>query len=171
MSFIRPEAAARLRRWQGAIVGVALLVIGLWFAARSFGALAFLGYALILAGGALGWTGWQRARIRISHGGPGVIEVTERQLSYFAAEGGVRFSLDDVIRIEIVTTDSGPISDDMFWLFALNDQSLLRIPASAEGAGVLIDMLAGFPGTNYDAVIRASGSTARDRFLIWQKGD
>lgn len=171
MSFIRPEATARMRQWQGVIIGVVLLAIGIWFAARGFGALAFLGYAMVIAGVALGWAGWQRARIQISDGGPGLVEVKEKQLSYFAAEGGVRFSLNDVVKIEIVTTDVGPFADDMFWLFELKDRSLLRIPSSAEGGEALIDVLAGFPGADYEAVIKASGSTARERFLIWQKGD
>lgn len=171
MSFIRPEAGDLLRTWRDVIIGVVVFALGLWFGTQSFGALALFGVALMITGVALGWAGWQRARIRISHGGPGVIELTERQLSYFAAQGGVRFSLDDVIRVDIETTDGGPIADDLFWVFRLSDQSLWRIPGSADGAQVLIDMLAGFPGADYDAVIRASATTVPDRFLIWQKGD
>ena len=40
MSFLRPELAARLRRWREPLVWGALLAFGVWLAWRGYGALA-----------------------------------------------------------------------------------------------------------------------------------
>ncbi|MFV2035401.1 MAG: hypothetical protein ACC631_09900, partial [Halocynthiibacter sp.] len=132
---------------------------------------AVLGLGLAVLGVFLFWTGLLRARVRLMQGGPGLVEIIERRMTYFSPGGGGSFSLNDVTRIEIETTGDGPEEEDMFWLFHLPDRTCARIPASAAEAEGIIDALTAFPGANYEFVVAASGSTESGLYLIWQKGD
>lgn len=171
MSFIRPEAQAVIHQWRGVWQGAAIVALGLWFAVGFFGVLSWLGWVLCLPGLALMWTGWLRARIRPRTGGQGVVEIDERQVTWLTGEGGTRFSLDDVVRIDIETNDRGPFEDDMFWIFTLHDGSRHEVSGGAADGESIFDALSAFSGVNFENVIRASSSTDNARFAIWQKGD
>lgn len=173
-SFIRPEARAALWHWRGVLQGAGVILLGLWFFWRFFGLLSWLGLALMLLGAFLTWAGVLRARIRLAKGGPGMVEIVERRVTYFSPVGGNEFSLDDVTRIEVTTTGQG--SADMFWLFHLKDGSLARIPAAAAEGDRIIDALTALKGVDYDRIIKASAtgatqSSSRECHLIWQKPD
>ncbi|WP_107496719.1 hypothetical protein [Thalassobius sp. I31.1] len=171
MSFIRPEVAAHFRRWRGVLEGVAFLLVGLWMFLRLYGAVKLVGALVFLVGLGLCWNAIRRAKLRQREGGKGVIEVTERRFSWFTADGGTRFSLDDVVKIEIETNDRGPVEEDLFWYFTLFDGSRHEVAGSAAQGDTIFDLLATFPGVDYEKVIKASSSTICDHFLIWQKRD
>ncbi len=178
MSLIRPEAQAVLTRWRDVIIGAALMICALVWGFGAAGLVWLMAALLFVLGAGLAITGLQRARIaaRGGHGhAPGLVELDERQLSYYAGEGGAIVILSEVSRIEIEISGAGedePV-DDMLWVFHRTGQGPVRIPADALGADRLIDALAGFSGASYENVIRASRSAApaqgKAHFLVWQR--
>ncbi len=98
----------------------------------------------------------------------GVVEITERRIAYLAPTNGVVVDLDDVSRIDIVTTDGGPFASDVFWVFDIDGQSPVQIPASAKDAGDIINVVDGLPGASMTAVIAAMSSTDDAVFEIWK---
>jgi hypothetical protein len=167
--FVRPELLERLARWREALIGVAVFCFGLWWAWDAFGFHRWLGIALIVAGAAIAWEGVRRARFRPGTGGPGLVEVDERQITYFGPETGGAVSIDALARVTILTTDAGPATDDVHWLFEEEGGPALAIPANAAGADKLFDAIAALPGADYEAVLRAMGTTVRERHLVWEK--
>lgn len=171
MSFIRPEARAAIWRWRDVLAGTPVLILGLYWAFGTGGILSWIGYAVTVLGGVMLFTGLQRGRFLggLGRKSTGLIELDERQLTYFGVGEGVIVPLGAVARIEIETNDRGPIEDDAFWRFTLADYSVSRIPAAAVGSDKLFDALAAFPGADYEKVIAAAGCTENTRFLIWEK--
>ena len=168
MSFIRPEAVAWLRKWREALFGGAFLLFNLQLAASSVGLLKGIAWAGVLVGAALFIEGLRRGRLPDKDGGLGVVEVDERQITYFGPLGGGALSIDELARVKVRTTDQGPQVSDFFWEFTDRDGQRLTIPGNAENAGALFDALTALPGADYEAVIRASGMTEASEFLVWE---
>ncbi|WP_298260056.1 hypothetical protein [uncultured Litoreibacter sp.] len=167
---IRPEVEALFWRYAEVLIGLAIAVFGVLIFNQIGLLWQGLGALFILAGVAIAWTGWRRARLTAtSHDGPGVVEVDERQITYFAPMGGGAVSINDLARVTILTSDKGPIEDDVHWLLEENGGSRLLIPNSAEGAAQLFDALSPLKGVDFEAAIRAMGSTTNDSFVIWTK--
>lgn len=169
MSFLRPEALATLKRWREALIGLGIVLLAVWW---GLGAHGFVRGAAIVIGAvglALLWNGIRRARFQPGTGGTGVVEVDERQITYFGPEGGGAISIDALIQVRIFTTADGPFDDDVFWVLDDESGQHLRIPSSAEGADGLFDALAALPGANYEVVIEAMRSTELAQFDIWKK--
>ena len=86
MSFVRPELAARLRRWREPLVWGALLVFGAWLAWRGYAALAPLPFVAGLLAGAAGLGLLQAAvrRLRLSAEtlDEGVVVIDEARIAY-----------------------------------------------------------------------------------------
>ena len=76
----------------------------------------------------------------------------------------------DLESIVIVTTDEGPMCDDVYWLFIGPDETGCAIPGSAVGDAVF-DALSRLEGINYDAIIRAQGSAVNESFEVWKRRD
>ena len=171
MSLIRPEAAAFLKKWREAILGGVVLMFNIQLAASSVGLLRGLAFAGILIGAALFIEGVRRARLPDGTGGVGVVDVDERQITYFGPHGGGAVSIDELIRVKVRTTEQGPTASDFFWEFTQADGQRLTIPGDAENAGALFDVLTVLPGADYEAVISASGSTEVAEYVVWQVSD
>ena len=168
MSLIRPEAAATLKRWREALIGGVVLMFNIQLAASSTGLLRGIALAGILIGAALFIEGVRRARLPDDAGGVGVVEVDERQVSYFGPHGGGALSINELARVRVRTTADGPMTSDFFWEFTDREGQRLTIPGDAENASALFDALTALPGANYEAVIRASASTEAGEFLVWE---
>jgi hypothetical protein len=77
---------------------------------------------------------------------------------------------DEVDRIRIVTTDEGPFSEDMFWVFENAAQTKgCFIENGAEGLKPLLSHIQTFKGFDNFKVIEASGSTRNAEFVVWTK--
>jgi hypothetical protein len=77
---------------------------------------------------------------------------------------------DELAAIEIVTTDEGPMADDVFWLLMNRDRSrACAISNDAEGFKPLLARLQALPGFDNAAVIQAMGSTVNARFIVWNR--
>lgn len=172
MSFIRPEAATFLRQWGLpailAVVGMALIWKGWILTAQG----AWVGVVLMVLGAFCGLTlvgvveralaGW-----RGRHGGPGIVTVEEGRISYFGPQGGGILALDALTLVEIVTTDNGPVGEDLCWRLADSLGQQVVIPGGAKGTQDMLDTLGTLPGFDHLAVVRAMGSTSQARFAIW----
>ncbi|MAM62124.1 MAG: hypothetical protein CMH11_11585 [Maritimibacter sp.] len=165
MSFIRPEAARGLARWREAMIGAAVVALGLYWAIESLGIIRWVGAALILAGLALTWSGIQRARFRTGRGGLGVVEVDERQITYLAPVGGGIASLEALTHVSVVASRAG----GAYWRFDMAGERL-SIPASAEGARAIFDVLTALPGAKVEPAIRALNAPPDTPVTIWRKG-
>ncbi|MCP5038533.1 MAG: hypothetical protein GY945_13150 [Rhodobacteraceae bacterium] len=164
MNFIRPAAQENLKRWREAIIGAAVALLGLYWLATSFGLLRWLSVAVAAIGLAFCWAGIQRARFRSGHGGLGVVQLDERQITYLAPVGGGFISLDALSRVEIGPDRSGlPV-----WRFRAFGEELV-IPTSAEGTEALFDALAVLKDIDMPAAIRASGTRPDKPVVIWKK--
>lgn len=169
MSFIRFEVREGLYRWREVIAGAVILALGLRFVLTSYGALFFIGIALALIGAAMVFTGIRRQRFPKGGGGAGVVEVDERQVTYFGPEGGGAVSIDDLARITIRTTADGPWAEDLFWDLVETGGTRLVIPGGAENSGALFDAFSALPGIDWNAVTKASASTEDAVFIIWER--
>ncbi|SMC29436.1 hypothetical protein SAMN02745857_03834 [Andreprevotia lacus DSM 23236] len=75
---------------------------------------------------------------------------------------------NELAEVSIVTTDDGPLADDVFWVLS-GERERCVVPGSAEVIGRLLRRLQALPGFRNDAVIDAMGSSGRARFVCWQR--
>ena len=122
----------------------------------------------LLIGAALFIEGVRRARLPHDTGGVGVVEVDERRITYLGPHGGGALSINELSRVKVRTTNLGPLASDFFWEFTDREGQRLTIPGDAENASALFDALTALPGADYEAVIKASGSTDQADFLVWE---
>ncbi len=166
---IRPEARVFLWRWREVAVGVAVSALGLYWAMTTFGFLLYVSFALILGGLAIIVIGIRRARFPARGGGAGLVEVDERQITYFGPTGGAAISIDALVRVEVETTGQNGAGADLWWVFYGNGTAPLRVPGNAEGVASLFDALAALPGVNYQAATAAATAAGPNVFAIWSK--
>jgi len=166
---IRPEVLAVFRKYSEVILGLVLAGLGGWVLLRSGWFWMLVGAAVMLAGLALAYIAWRKLAFRSNEVGPGVVEVDERQISYFSAYEGGAVSIEALSRITVITNDEGPWAEDMHWVLEEDGGSRLVIPNSAAGAEKLFDAFSALPGVDYTMAARAMGSTQNDSYVIWAK--
>lgn len=166
MNLIRPEARAVLWRWREALFGAALLVASVTWAGSSFG--FFRWFAVLLAVGAalLVLAGLQRGRFRGQGGGRGVVQVDERQVTYFGPLSGGTIALSD---LGAVSLDKR--SKPAHWLLVPGEGAPLSIPIDAEGTDALFDAFSGVSGLSTQRMLQALNSDGSDRIVIWRRED
>jgi hypothetical protein len=72
-------------------------------------------------------------------------------------------------KVGITTTDEGPMVDDVFWGLHSQERVEIVYPSEAIGAQELLGaMQARLKDFNNEVLIRAMGSTANNRFVVWQ---
>lgn len=170
MSFIRPEAAATLKKWREAIIAGVILLGSLQAASSTVGLVNALSWVTALIGAALFIEGVRRARLPDDGGGIGVVEVDERLITYFApGDAGGSISLDDLAEIRIETTPGGPLREDLFWHLTSVEGGRLVIPGNAENLSLLYELLPSLPGVDWDAMTRANKSAKAAEFRVWSR--
>jgi hypothetical protein len=75
---------------------------------------------------------------------------------------------DELVLVEIVTTDEGPFVDDIFYCL-YGEQRGCVVPSEAEGCSELVERLTKLPGFNHQAVIDAMCCASNARFPAWQR--
>jgi hypothetical protein len=75
---------------------------------------------------------------------------------------------DDLQEVGIVTTDEGPMVEDVYWML-LGSNGGCAVPGGALGAKELLNRLQQLPGFNNEAVIEAMGSTSNGSFVCWKR--
>lgn len=161
MSLVRPEVRAALYRWREALVGLAAVAVGLWWASTALGAVFLIGCALALAGTALVVAGIQRGRFRSPGGGSGVVDIDERRITYFGPFSGGSVAVDDILEVGIDPSGA--------WLIRASDGSQLTIPMNAEGADALFDAFSLLPGLTGASLVEARRGHPQEYTVLWAK--
>jgi hypothetical protein len=79
---------------------------------------------------------------------------------------------DELVRVEILTTDEGPFTQDFFFLLVGRDGGGVAVSNElAVKHGLVAILQRRFSGIDDKAIIEASDSTQVRRFLVWQKQD
>jgi len=76
---------------------------------------------------------------------------------------------EDLVEVQIVTTDEGPFVDDVFFLLAGRDGTGVCVPQGAPGSEPLLDRLQHLPNFDNDQVIQAMMCSQNARFVCWKK--
>ncbi len=166
MSFIRPDAQAALWRWREVLVGAAGLTLAGAWALGSFGIFRWLAFALCAAALLLIAAGIQRGRFRGAGGGSGVVQVDERQITYFGPLSGGSISLSEIGAISLDHSSS-----PAHWLLVPLQGDALRIPVNAQGADTLFDAFAGLNGLKTERMLRALKEGETGQIVIWRRPD
>lgn len=161
--FLRPEARAALWRLRGLVVALSLAGFGLWWALTAFGFLRWLGWGAVVAGLGLALAALQRLRFGQHKGGPGVVQVDERRLSYFGPLTGGIIDLDDLVRLAIDGAAHPP-----HWILTGPGGQVVQVPITAEGADSLFDAFAALPGLPTERLIAAVQSPPAAHLVLWQ---
>lgn len=162
MSFVRPEARAEIWRWREVIFG--LLVVALaayWFTGH--GLLHWVSYPAAIAGIALIWIGVPRARFRGPGGGPGVVQIVERRVSYFGPLTGGMIDLNELSALALDATAHPP-----HWELTVIGEPPLHIPVSAQGADALFDAFQSLPKLNTGKLVGVL-DLKEGRHIVWRK--
>jgi len=75
---------------------------------------------------------------------------------------------DDLVSVDIATTNEGPWFDDVFWLLSAGDHTCV-VPSESEGMSELLLRLQELPGFDDETVIRAMGCTSNAVFPVWSR--
>ncbi len=166
--FIRPELTQFFRRWREPIAAGVLAVIGAYFLWRGFvrynSVLEIIGLVLLLIGLALVWTAYRRAQFNRTGRGPGLIEVTERRITYLSSQGGDSVDIAAMTRLEMRST----IEFGRVWVLKQSEGPSLYIPVSAAGSEALFDAFSALPGMETAKLIAALDTTGDQRTVIWR---
>lgn len=142
---------------------------------------AALSFAFALQGGMPWWAGafWVVCFLALLlPGSKGLVDeievtdlgVTRRFGPWLGKKRQERVLWDELIRVEILTTDEGPYTEDFFFL--LEGRAGAGVAVSNELAvkhGLVAILQRRLAGLDNKAIIEASCSTQVRRFLVWQK--
>ncbi len=170
MSFIRPEVTRWMIRWRETILATGLSLAGLLTILHGLDRYNWLtqaiGVVLALLGGALFLASYQRTLFANSRKGPGLVEVTERQITYLASDDGASVDIAAMTRLELRTS----VNAERMWVLKQSEGPTLFIPTGAAGAEKLFDAFAILPGIDTSRLISALNSTGNSREIVW-RGD
>ena len=162
--FVRAEVRQAVVRYRDLLIGLGVAGLGLYWALASFGILSWIGWAMVPIGLLFLWTGTQRLRFRRGGGGPGVVRITERRVTYMGPLNGGLAEMDDLARLDLDPT-SYP---DPSWVLIPRTGEALTIPVTAEGADALFDLFATLPGLKTEALLSVLSRTPDARVIVWQ---
>ncbi|MGE0280923.1 MAG: hypothetical protein AB7P20_09990 [Rhizobiaceae bacterium] len=99
------------------------------------------------------------------------VEVDVERIAVVDPQGSLKvLAREALARIVIETNDSGPFSDDAWWLLLRDDGTVaLKFPQSADGEHDVIESFLDLPGFNYEAMVTAMGSTEQGFFPVWRR--
>lgn len=98
-----------------------------------------------------------------------VVRLSESEIVCDRPDGKVeRVGWADLQKVEIVTTSSGPMEPDVFWVLHGTDGGCV-VPQGATGDRQLLERLQALPGFDNGACIEAMSSASDRRFLCWQR--
>ncbi|GAA6209492.1 hypothetical protein NBRC116601_27850 [Cognatishimia sp. WU-CL00825] len=163
MSFIRPEARIFFLKWREVLIGLVVLLLGLYWVSGS-GILRWIGVAVAIGGGILMYTGLQRGRFMSERGGPGIVTVDEGEVSYYGPISGGIVSMSDLTLLTLDQVSVPPV-----WVLHQIGQADIAIPVNAEGAEALFDAFASLPGIRTDHLVSSLNGRSAQPVVIWAK--
>lgn len=99
-----------------------------------------------------------------------ILEINEEEGHiFFPGEQGHKIPWNKVEKIQIFTSDDGPWSEDLWWLFYLKDrEDPVDVPNGSKGITKIFDVLKKqFENANMGEIAKAMGSTNVAVFEIW----
>ena len=164
MTFFRPEAMAAVVRWREVLIGLVIALLGAWWLIGPGQLLIIPAIALLLAGAALIWIGFQRGRFRAVGEGPGAVQVDEGQIAYFGPLTGGVVALREVGRL---TLDRSQYP--AHWRLEQPGAADVLVPVNAAGADALFDAFATLPGFRMERMLDELRSHDKHPIVIWQR--
>ena len=76
---------------------------------------------------------------------------------------------DDLVGVDIVTTDAGPYLEDVFFVLHGKDGKGCVVPQEIAVANALLERLQKLPGFDNGKVIAAMSCAENARFVCWKK--
>lgn len=162
--FLRPEARQALYRWREVIAAGLGVALGAYWGLTSIGIMTWVGWILVLAALAFGHAAIQRLRFHPGAGGPGVVQLAERQIAYFGPITGGIVALDDLASLEAAADVDPPC-----WRLRGQGGEIVEIPLNAEGAEALFDAFASLPGMRTERLIAASRVRPPLTMIVWRR--
>jgi hypothetical protein len=124
------------------------------------------GLPLVAAGLALAFL----AIPNIGPRGKEFVQVNDEGVTVETQKGIERVSWNEIERVRILTTDSGPWTEDVFFLLEAAADKGCAVPHDAAVRTKLLEALQSRLGVRDDKVIEAMGCASNNSFTIWEKG-
>ncbi len=170
MSFVRPPVMTHLVKWREAYVVGFLLLFGLWlflYGATTLNLVAQgLGLVISLVGIIFLYITLQRIRFKRAETAPGMVEVTEREISYFGPLHGKTISLESLRKIELRESEAYAA----IWVLHYAAGDPMIVPISAKGSDRLFDAFTGLSGVKMDVLVKAINQVPVHNQIIWERG-
>ncbi|MCX7888871.1 MAG: hypothetical protein N2422_03965 [Rhodobacteraceae bacterium] len=141
------QGLARRGETLAALLGVAG---GLWIFLLGGWLFWPLGALVMAVAGAWAVLAWRRARFVRPAEAPGVVEVDEGQIGYYAHDFGGFVALAELSEIRVVEA-----AGHRAWRLRTAGGEMLTIPLSAAGAERLFEAFSSLPGLDTGALVRA----------------
>ena len=162
--FLRPQAAATLRRWREVLAALAVAALGLWIAASPGPVVQGFGYVLALVAVLALIPAIRRARFAPGGQGPGVVQVVEGRILYMGPVTGGAVSLADLSALALRRDHAGHAA----WILTEPGQ-LLVIPIDAAGAEALFDAFTTLPGLGANRLLAARQGARIGEQTLWRR--
>jgi hypothetical protein len=166
MTFFRPEVLALLRRWAEVIVAIAVLVLGLWIAARPGPVVQGFGYVVMVVAALALIPAIRRARFAANGQGPGVVQVIEGRILYMGPVTGGAVSVAEMTSLALRRDHEGAAA----WVLTEPGQMLV-IPIDAAGADALFDAFTTLPGLGAARLLSARQTMRTGTQTLWRRAD
>lgn len=163
--FIRPELRQKFWRWREAMFGLFMAACGMFWAVGQQGVLAAVGTSLAIVGALIIFAGIQRTRFRVGLGGPGVVQVDERQVTYYGPQDGGSVSIDALESV-VLEPRAKPAAE---WILKETGGQPLHIPVNAENSEVLFDVFAALNGIRTENMLTQLRDNPDKRVTIWHQ--
>ncbi|MBZ8117565.1 hypothetical protein KUD11_02780 [Roseovarius sp. LXJ103] len=165
MSFVRPEVAAALTRYQGVLIAGGVLALGAWWVLLGNGVMGLVGGLTLLAGACLMIAAVQRLRFDAGRGGPGIVQIDEAAIGYFGPLTGGVVAMSELSALRLDRTGS-----PVHWVLSQPGQDDVMIPVTAAGAEGLLGPFASLPGMRTEHLLSELRKTGGGDVLIWERG-
>lgn len=169
MSFIRPPVVAHFSKWREAYLVAIVLLFGFWLFMRGSASLNLIlqgvGLVVTVAGIFMLRATIQRIRFKRSQKAPGIVDVTEREISYYGPMHGKTISLDSLQKIELRESEYFAAS----WVLHNTEGDPMIVPTSAKGSERLFDAFSSLSGVKMNDLVAAINMVPIHNQVIWQR--
>jgi len=153
-----------LLNWREPLIAIGLAALGLYWIINSHGILYTIGFGFLITGTTLAYAGYQRIRFKRAETGGGLIDFTERQISYFGPKTGAIFSIDEIKCL--ILDQSNSYSN---WIVEITAGNKVEIPTNVKGNEVLFDIFNNLEGFQTEKMLEALSSSESIKTVLWQK--
>lgn len=94
---------------------------------------------------------------------PGIIEVSRGKETK-------KIQVKDLTEVKVITTDKGPMVDDVFWLLTTKNGTRFLVSNFGEQIEDMMAELQKLPGFDNEKTIKAMGTATNAEFVLWTKG-